>query len=52
LTLEIVNQYSKKFPDRAVLVRDIPRYAELVKNGVGHYFHDPETAASDKVYFN
>jgi predicted deacylase len=47
--LEILRQYSKKNPDRSILVRDIPRYAELVQNGVGHYFHDPSGVEKDKV---
>ena len=50
--LEILRQYSKKNPDRSILVRDIPRYAEIVQNGVGHYFHDPSRAERDRVYPN
>ena len=50
--LEILRQYSKKNPDRSILVRDIPRYAEIVRNGVGHYFHDPAGAEKDKIYLN
>jgi len=52
LTLEILNQYSKKNPDRSIRAREIPRYAELVQNGVGHYFHDPSLAQKDKVFLN
>jgi predicted deacylase len=50
--LEIIHQYSKKFPDKAIVVQDIPRYAEVVNNGVGHYFHDPKNAAKKKVYLD
>ena len=50
--LEILRQYSKKNPDRSILVRDIPRYAEVVQNGVGHYFHDPSRAERDRIYPN
>lgn len=52
VTLEIMRQYSKKTPERAILVRDIPGYADIAKNGVGHYFHDPETAEKSKIYLN
>jgi predicted deacylase len=52
VTLEILRQYSKKNPDRSILVRDIPRYADIVQNGVGHYFHDPAGAEKDRVYPN
>jgi predicted deacylase len=50
--LEILLQYAKKNPDRSILVQDIPRYAEVVRNGVGHYFHDPSKAEKDKIYLN
>jgi predicted deacylase len=50
--LEIIHQYSKKFPDRAIVVQGIPRYAEVVNNGVGHYFHDPQNAEKKKVYLD
>jgi hypothetical protein len=52
VVLEILRQYSKKNPNRAILVREIPRYEELVQNGVGHYFHDPAGAGKDKIYPN
>jgi hypothetical protein len=47
--LEIMHQYSKKFPERAIAVQNVPRYAEVVKNGLGHYFHDPKNAEKDRV---
>jgi predicted deacylase len=50
--LEILSQYSRKNPERAIVVRDIPRYAEIVKKGVGYYFHDPYKAEKDRVYPN
>jgi predicted deacylase len=50
--LEIIHQYSKKFPDRAIVVQDIPRYAEVVNNGVGHYYHDPKNAEKKRVYLD
>jgi len=50
--LEIFRQYAKKNPERSILVRGIPRYAELVENGVGHYFRDPSAAEKDRVYMN
>jgi hypothetical protein len=52
LCLEILRQYSKKNPDRSILVRDIPRHAEVIQNGVGHYFHDPDKAEKDRLYPN
>lgn len=51
VALEIIRQYSKKNPDTAIKISGIPRYADLVKNGVGHYFHDPAKAEKKSVYY-
>jgi len=50
--LEIIRQFSRKFPDKAIKLRNVPRYADVVKNGVGHYYHDPDKADKADVYFN
>jgi len=50
--LEIIHQFSRKFPDKAIKLRNVPRYADVVKNGVGHYYRDPEKADKANVYFN
>jgi predicted deacylase len=50
--LELMRQYAKKSPDRAIAVRDVPRYAEVVRNGVGYYFHNPAGAPRDRVFVN
>lgn len=42
--LEIINQFSHKNADKAINVSNVPRYAEIVENGVGHYFRDPNKA--------
>jgi len=52
VTLEILRQFSKKSPDRGIVVRGVPRYAEVLMNGVGHYFHDPAKAETRKVIPN
>jgi hypothetical protein len=50
--LELIRQFSKRLPEKKIEVRSVPRYAEVVKNGVGYYFHDPEKADKDKVILN
>jgi hypothetical protein len=50
--LEIIRQHSRKFPDKTIFLRDVPRYAEVVKNGTGHYYHDPEKAEKSRIFFN
>jgi hypothetical protein len=50
--LEVVRQFSKKFPEKAIKVLNVPRYAEVVKNGVGHYFHNPAVAKKENIIYN
>lgn len=50
--LELLHQFSRKFPDKAIKIKNVPRYADVVKNGVGFYFHDPAKAQKDNLYFN
>ncbi len=52
VVLELMRQLSRRLPAKKIEVRNVPRYAEVVKNGVGYYFHDPEKADKDKVYLN
>jgi hypothetical protein len=51
VALEIMRQFSRKFPEKAIKVRNVPRYGEVIKNGVGHYFHDPEKADKEDIYY-
>jgi hypothetical protein len=48
--LEILRQFSKKTPDRAVSLSGAPKYADLVRDGVGKYFHDPAKADPSRVH--
>jgi len=52
VTLEIFRQFSKKTMARPIVVRGVPRYADVVKNGVGHYLGDPAKAAAGTVVMN
>ncbi|MCJ7681444.1 MAG: succinylglutamate desuccinylase [Candidatus Aminicenantes bacterium] len=50
--LELMRQYSRKNPERAISVKDAPKYAEIVQNGVGFYYHDPSEADKRNVHYN
>lgn len=52
VTLEIVNQYSKKNSERAIQIKNVPQYADVIKNGVGFYYHDPDKADKSKIVYN
>ncbi len=48
-TLEIIRQFSRREKDRPLVIRGVPRYGDLVENGVGRYFSDPSRAAPEAV---
>jgi len=52
VALEIIGQYSRKNPDRAIAMSEVPRYADLLRNGVGFYYHDPAKATPARVHFD
>ena len=43
--------WSEDNPARAVVAGGIPRYADLVKHGVGHFLRDPGQAAPDRLAY-
>jgi len=50
--LEIARQYSKKNPERTITIRNAPRYADVVTNGVGYYYHNPAAADKSRLYLD
>ena len=49
--LEILRQFTKKNAARPIVLSSVPRYAEVVKNGVGQYFHDPAKADPKAIHY-
>ncbi len=52
VALEIINQYSIKHADRAIRIGNVPRYADVVRDGVGSYYHEPGKARASDVCYN
>ena len=50
--LELMRQFTKKFPEKPIVVKNVPNYADVVKNGVGFYYHDPDKADKTSIYLN
>jgi hypothetical protein len=48
---QVLETWSEDHPDRALVARNIPRYADLVKNGVGAYLRDPSKAPANRVVY-
>nr|HPK72388.1 hypothetical protein [Vicinamibacterales bacterium] len=41
--------WSEDHPGRAVIVKNIPRYADLLAHGVGYFLRDPARAEPGRV---
>lgn len=50
-TLQTMEAWSELNPDRPMAVRGLPRYAEIIERGLGHWLHDPSQAPSGKLVF-
>ena len=39
-------------PDQTILIEGIPTYEEIMANGLAPYYHNPETAPVERVYYD
>jgi len=49
--LEIAQVWSDMHSDRGVTINNVPHYIEVIKNGLGHYYHNPAKAPVDRVVY-
>jgi hypothetical protein len=49
VTLEILRQFTKKTAGRPIVLGGVPRYADVVRDGVGRFLADPAKAAPGSV---
>ena len=47
-TMECWNDY---YSEEKIICSNVPRYAELIENGVGYYLKDPDKVDTDKVVY-
>ena len=49
--LQILELWSEEQPERGIRMIQVPRYAEVIANGIGHYLQNPSTAPPNKLAF-
>ncbi len=49
--LQILEIWSEENPEKSVMVRGIPRYAEVIEKGIGNFLHDPAKADPKRIYY-
>lgn len=47
--LKITDVWTRFHPDKPVVLKGVPKYAEIVEKGLGHYFKDPRKVAADRI---
>jgi len=49
--LEIMNQMAKQYPEKEIIASEIPKYKDVVENGIGYYLTDPSSVDSSRIYY-
>lgn len=47
--LQTLEAWTELNPDKPIVVAGVPRYAEVIERGLGHWLHDPTKAPPEKV---
>jgi hypothetical protein len=50
-TLQVAEVWSEMNPDKPVVIENVPRYAQVIEKGLGHYFQNPDKVNKDQVVY-
>jgi predicted deacylase len=49
--LQILALWSEQNPEKSVMVKAVPGYAEVIGKGIGSFLHDPAKADPQRIYY-
>jgi predicted deacylase len=49
--LQILALWSEQNPEKSVMVKVVPGYAEVIEKGIGSFLHDPAKADPQRIYY-
>lgn len=49
--LQTLQSWTEMYPDRPITCRNVPRYAEVIRNGTGFYLRDPSKARPGRLAY-
>ena len=49
--LQVIQTYSEMYPDKMITLSSVPRYSEVIENGVGYYLYNPDEAPAERVVY-
>ena len=50
-TLQLIQDWSMAHPEKAMIIENVPRYADIINNGLGHYFSNPQDAPQERLFY-
>jgi len=50
--LTLIENNNFDHPDQVITIEGVPRYQEILENGVGHYYHNPAEYPADRIYYD
>ncbi|HRX26154.1 MAG TPA: succinylglutamate desuccinylase, partial [Aminivibrio sp.] len=50
--MTILQVHNMLTPDKAIILDGIPSYGDLMDNGMGQYFADPDASPAERVFFD
>jgi hypothetical protein len=48
--LQIMTSWTEENPDKPITCSNVPKYADVIKNGIGYYLHNPAKADKKQVF--
>jgi hypothetical protein len=49
--LQILELWSEENPEKSVMVKRVPRYAEVIEKGIGNFLLNPAKADPKRIYY-
>ncbi len=49
--LQIIELWSEEHKDKALIIKNVPRYTEIIAKGTGAFLHNPASAASNRIKY-
>lgn len=49
--IQVLDVWSQDHADKAVIMKNVPKYAEVIQKGIGAFLHDPVKADPKRIYY-
>jgi hypothetical protein len=49
--IQVLDVWSQDHADKAVVIKNVPKYAEVIQKGIGAFLHDPAKSDMKNIYY-